>query len=135
MIRCFASVLISFCCLTVAAKECPAGFARQITIGGDVSEGFVLRNAYTPRVKAVPSAAITVYSSAGKKVYANVTDKDGKFGAGVLPPDEYRIVVDGFGSYKVKLDPKVGDTGGPDRPFFTLWLADNGCASFIANGN
>jgi hypothetical protein len=76
-----------------------------------------------------------VYSSAGKKIYLGVTDKAGRFDTGVLSAGDYHIVVDGLGDYYVTLDPKKGDTGGPDTLFFTLWLADHGCASYIANGN
>ena len=120
--------------LTAAGEQCADGFRNPIAIGGHVLYGFVFRQANKP-VEAVKFAMIAVYSLAGKKIYAGVTNKDGEFGTGTLPAGDYRIVVDGFGSYQVKLDPRIDATGGPDSPFFTLWLVENGCVSYIANGN
>ncbi len=99
----------------------------QTTVGGDNLHGFVLRHADKPPAETAKSAKVTVYS-AGKRVYAGVTDNNGEFGTGVLPAGDYRIVVDGFGTYKVKLDPTLGMDGGIGSPGdFTLYLTDRGC--------
>jgi hypothetical protein len=121
--------------LAAAGEQCPDGFQNPIAIGGNVLYGFVLRHADKPPVEPVKSTKISVYSSARNKIYAAVTSKDGEFYTGTLPAGDYRIVVDGFGSYQVKLDPRIDATGGADSPFFTLWLVENGCASYIENGN
>jgi hypothetical protein len=133
----YCALLLLLCWSLIAtASQCPDGYAHKLTIGGKVLYGSVLRHADKPPVEPVKPAKVTVYSSAGKKVYVGVTNDSGEFGStGVLSAGDYHIVVDGFGDYYVTLDPKEGDTGGPDSLFFTLWLADHGCASFMANGN
>jgi len=136
MMRYCAVFLVSCCPIVAVAWQCPSPGMMQTTVGGNYLEGLVFRRADRPSAEAVKSTKVIVYSSAGKRVYTGVTNNDGEFRTCGLQGGDYRIVIDGFGDYYVKLDPKLGKDGGIGSPgVFTLYLTDYGCVWHSHSGN
>jgi hypothetical protein len=82
----------------------------------------------------VKFAKVQLYSSSGKVAWVGVSDKDGGFATGWLPPDEYRIEAAGWGSATVRLNPELGRQDSQTTAW-TLQLMDNACISYIAVTN
>jgi hypothetical protein len=97
-----------------------------VTIGGDSITGYVVHRGGKP----VKFAKVTLYSSSGEVSWVGVTDKDGGFFTGSMPPDEYRIESPAWGSAKVRLDPGVSKRSS-QTPSWTLTLMDDACISYI----
>ena len=79
--------------------DCPDPAQRGVTIGGNTIHGVVERLHHeTAKVQEV-----NLYSSSGKMVWKGKTDEEGMFTTGRMPPDDYRIVISGWGSANVTL--------------------------------
>jgi hypothetical protein len=134
MMRCWGILLVLCWPLVATAKQCPNPDGRQVTLG---DQGVIECQIVLPKgiVKPRGGHKVSVYSSTSKKVYEGVTDDNGEFTIGHLSPGHYRIVVDGFGSYNVAVDPK--DEGPINQSSgFMLWLTDQNCiAGVLASSN
>jgi hypothetical protein len=120
--RWLAFALILKASLCIAAPVCPDPNLRQAKIGGEAIIGNVLLHR-----KAVKFARVRLYSASGEAAWVGRTDKNGAFVTRKLPPGDYRLEIDGWGSTSVQLDPNLDRGFGGQVPGWSLLLFDNGC--------
>jgi len=111
--------------------RCPEPQQRQATIGGKRIHGYVLPT----HGKPLKFAKVAVYSSSGQAKYVGETDKDGGFTTGLLPEDNYRLVVIGWGSTLVRLSSELDEKYGGFGGFYWVSLMDNECVGIGYAGN
>jgi hypothetical protein len=128
--RRLALILIFAASVCIADPRCPDPRLQQATIGGDTISGSVLLHK-----KPLKFAQVRLYSSSGKTVWAGATDKDGVFTCNNMPPGDYRLEVNGWGSTTVRLSPKLDKTGTGQIFAFHLLLTDDACLGVIADTN
>src|SRR5260370_10366509 len=124
--RWLAFSLILKASLCLAAPLCPDPNLQQAKIGGDAITGYVLLHK-----KPVRFAAVRLYSPLGTFAWIGTTDKNGGFVTGKLPPADYRLEIDGWGSTSVQLDPKLDQEWRPQVPSWSLLLTDNACVGYV----
>jgi hypothetical protein len=110
----------SVCC---AEPRCPDPTLRQVTIGGDTINGSVVLHK-----KPLKLAKVRLYFSSGKLAWIGATDRNGGFVTNKMPPGEYRLEVNGWGSTAVQLTPDI-DKGLRQVPTWNLVLFENACVS------
>jgi len=103
-------------------SHCPDPRLRQVVIGGDTINGGILLHR-----KPLKSAQIRLYFSTGDTAWVGMTDKDGIFHITHLRPDTYRLDVRGWGSTKIRLDPKLNKLPNGQVPNYFVTLMDNEC--------
>jgi len=109
------------------ASQCPDPRLRQATIGGDAIDGSIVL-----QKKPMRFAQIQLYFSSGKTAWVGTTGKDGTFHITHLQPGTYRLVVRGWGSTKIRLDPKLTKLGNGQIPRWSVQLMDNECVAYSA---
>src|SRR5262245_47054475 len=110
--------------LCLAATVCPDPNLRQAKIGGDAISGYVLLHK-----KPLRFARVRLYPASGKADWTGRTDKNGGFVISKLPPADYRLEVDGWGSTSVQLNPDLDKKFHGQTPAWGLLLIDHGCVS------
>ena len=110
-------------CATAMSSQCRDPKKHQIEVDGNNVHGTV------PISKV--GAQVTVYSSTGKKVYVGRADLEAGFQTGYLRPDDYCVIVDGFGEFQIKLEPRIVYEWGAS-PDYLLLLRDDGAAAVFA---
>jgi hypothetical protein len=117
--------LILAATLCNAASRCPDPKLREAVIGGNTINGGVVLNK-----KPVRFADVRLYSSSGEAAWIGKTDKDGTFKTALLPPDDYRLEINGWGSTTIHLNPGI-DKGFRQTPVWNILLIDNACVATI----
>jgi hypothetical protein len=108
--------------IEIRKPACPDPNLRQAKIGGEAITGNVrLHN------KPFGFALVWLYSVSGTFGWVGLTDKDGGFVTTKLPPGEYHLEVDGWGSTTIQLDPNLDKSFGGQNRAWSLWLMDDGC--------
>jgi hypothetical protein len=116
----FLLIFVSSLCLS---SSCPPPALRQAAIGGDTISGVVLLDN-----GPLKFAQVRLYFSSGKTAWNGKTDKDGRFTIAKMPPGHYRLVVRGWGSTTVQLNPEI-DKRFIQDPVWNLSLQDHECVS------
>ncbi len=104
------------------AFPCDDPQLRSAVIGGDLLQATALRAPGKP----IRFAKVRLYLS-DKLVWAGAADRDGAFTISGLRSGRYRLVVGGWGSAIVDIDPKFGELSSYQRPSYTLQLFGHGC--------
>jgi hypothetical protein len=120
--RWLAIALILRASLCLAAPRCPDKRLRHARIGGDAITGYVLLHK-----KPLSFAPVRLYSPLGYMAWLGITDRDGGFVIGKLPPGGYRLEIDGWGSTSVELDPRLDQGFGGQVPRWSVVLTDRAC--------
>ena len=115
-------ILLAAISTPVAATDCPHSDQRKVTIGGNRIHGVVERLNNRP----AKFQEVDLYSSSGKIAWQGKTDAEGMFGTGQMPPDDYRIVVSGWGNAYVTLQ-----SGLDSDAYWHLVLHGTSCIFYI----
>jgi hypothetical protein len=117
----WSGMLLIFVASLCVASSCPDPALRQATIGGDTITGFVSLHS-----GPLKFAQVRLYFPSGKTAWVGKTDKDGVFTVDKMPPGHYRLVVRGWGSTTVQMNPEL-DKRFIQTPVWTLSLQDHEC--------
>lgn len=116
----FLLILVTSWCL---ASPCPNPAWREAVIGGDTITGSVLLHN-----GPLKFAGVRLYFPSGKTRRVGKTDKDGMFTLAKMPPGRYRLLVRGWGSTTIELNPEL-DKHFIQTPVWSLLLEDHECMS------
>jgi hypothetical protein len=122
----FALILQASLCTTAPLSP----DARLPQIGGESITGGVLLQR-----KPLSFALVRLYTSADALVWVGLTDKDGGFATGKLPPAVYRLEIDGWGCTNVQVDHELDKAFGGQVPRWGLVLSDDGFVGIITDTN
>jgi hypothetical protein len=123
--RWLAFSLILKASLCLAAPRCPDPNLRQAKIGGDSITGYVMVHEKPLKFAQVRVSSSSLFTFP----WLGMTDQDGRFVTGKLPPADYRLEIDGWGSTNVELDPRLDKRENGQVPNWGLFLTDNACVA------
>jgi hypothetical protein len=108
--------------LCFAASHCPHTRLRHTAIGGHTIQGNVLRHH-----KPLKFAQVQLYFSSGKNRMGRDNGRKGLVHHRSRAPGHYRLVVRGWGSTTVQLNPELDKGFGAQTPTWDISLIDNAC--------
>jgi hypothetical protein len=130
----FSALMFGFpTTMCFASSLCRDPNQRSVEIGGNFAEGWVGKHN-----KPLVHAEVLLYSSSGKIIWSGITDDKGTFSTSELLPGDYRIVVSGWGSAHILLNPDLDRQWREKYGQASDWwliLSDHNCISYMQHGN